>query len=532
MLKGLDGIIGPTIVGGFMKHRITLSLLILMCAVLPSYGDWMDDVGYTSLQSRLGGGTPTGAGIDVTQVEAGDGNNNYAPDVNHSEFASKTINIKSGSSGVSSHATTVGRYYYGTSLGFGSGINPIDVYEANAWLNNGFLRLRTRFLPLTEDRRVQNHSWIGSYGNDTYDIDVLRRLDYVINRDGVVVAVGVNNGSGTEMPKLLSSAYNVLAVGLTNGNSSRGPTQIDESGRVKPDIVVPLNLTSWASPVVASSGALLLETADADTGMDYMTNTAKALLVKAQLMAGATKDEFSNWRKGFATPSTDGSVPLDYRYGAGELNIDNSHLILTGQEQDAGGSSDVNIIGWDFGDADSGTSRQYFFEIPPFNYIQDISILVTWNRTFTVSGVNPKVFTPSFANIDLRLNQADGYSVGTLINESVSTLDNVEHIYLQQMINGRYVFEITTDADWDYAVAWKVVLAPTVATDFDGDSDVDSDDFDYFQSCSTGPAVGPPSPGCENADLDGDNDVDQSDFGLFQRCISGAEVLADQNCYP
>jgi hypothetical protein len=66
-------------------------------------------------------------------------------------------------------------------------------------------------------------------------------------------------------------------------------------------------------------------------------------------------------------------------------------------------------------------------------------------------------------------------------------------------------------------------------SDYDGDGDVDGDDFDLFQSCTSGPAI-PLTPGCEDRDLDMDNDADQNDFGLFQRCYSGESVLADPNC--
>lgn len=53
------------------------------------------------------------------------------------------------------------------------------------------------------------------------------------------------------------------------------------------------------------------------------------------------------------------------------------------------------------------------------------------------------------------------------------------------------------------------------ACDFDDDGDISSADFMTLQGCITGPALGPPTPGCDQADLDGD--VDQTDFGLFQR---------------
>jgi hypothetical protein len=69
-----------------------------------------------------------------------------------------------------------------------------------------------------------------------------------------------------------------------------------------------------------------------------------------------------------------------------------------------------------------------------------------------------------------------------------------------------------------------------VRGDFDHDGDVDPDDLTTFENCATGPNVGPPAPGCAEADADLDNDVDQTDFGLFQRCLSGSGVPADPGC--
>lgn len=66
--------------------------------------------------------------------------------------------------------------------------------------------------------------------------------------------------------------------------------------------------------------------------------------------------------------------------------------------------------------------------------------------------------------------------------------------------------------------------------DFDRDNDVDQDDFGHFQSCLTGPALGPAAGGCHDADLDNDQDVDLEDFGIFQRCLSGPRVPAQPTC--
>lgn len=69
-----------------------------------------------------------------------------------------------------------------------------------------------------------------------------------------------------------------------------------------------------------------------------------------------------------------------------------------------------------------------------------------------------------------------------------------------------------------------------VSADFDGDGDVDQEDFGHIQSCLTGSGGGPVAPDCDNAVLDGDTDVDNGDLDVFVNCISGADVLAEPEC--
>ena len=70
-----------------------------------------------------------------------------------------------------------------------------------------------------------------------------------------------------------------------------------------------------------------------------------------------------------------------------------------------------------------------------------------------------------------------------------------------------------------------------IPADFDGDGDVDEDDFDVFESCSSGPAIPhTSSQTCQEADFDEDNDVDQDDFAVFQSCFSGQGNEGDPNC--
>lgn len=78
----------------------------------------------------------------------------------------------------------------------------------------------------------------------------------------------------------------------------------------------------------------------------------------------------------------------------------------------------------------------------------------------------------------------------------------------------------------------KIVTGtPTVPMDFNGDGDVDPDDFAIFDSCFSGPAIPHNgTPNCVKADTELDSDVDQSDFGIFQRCYSGQGIPSDPGC--
>lgn len=99
--------------------------------------DYKADIGYTDLQNLLGANTPTGAGVKVTQVEAG--GTIYAPDVTDPQFNGKTISFPgAASASPSGHATWVGSIFYGTNS-MASGISAVTSYEANDWLSSLFL---------------------------------------------------------------------------------------------------------------------------------------------------------------------------------------------------------------------------------------------------------------------------------------------------------------------------------------------------------------------------------------------------------
>jgi len=71
---------------------------------------------------------------------------------------------------------------------------------------------------------------------------------------------------------------------------------------------------------------------------------------------------------------------------------------------------------------------------------------------------------------------------------------------------------------------------PLPPGDFDGDYDVDQEDFGHLQACLSG--VPQADPTCQDANLDGDSGlfVNTNDLQIFRRCLSGEGVPADPSC--
>jgi hypothetical protein len=423
------------------------------------------DIGFTSLEQRLGAAMPTGANLSVRVVEAPDGSGNYGPNTADTQLGGKTFEFLSGTTGALGHATTVSRFLFGTqslapAIGSTAQGQAAAFSEANNWLGTGYLRPAANQLPQVETRPLVSHSWIGTTGNTTSDTELLRRTDFAIQRDGFVATFALNNGSNTTIPSLLASTYNGIVVGRSDGGHSRGTTTIDGNGRVKPDIVVPTNATSWATPTVSSAAGLLIETARVVPGL---SNGDRPQVVKSLLMAGATKAGDTvpgswNW-------SNSQTQPLDSVYGAGQLNIEHAYDILTAGQFAASTSSLAAATGWDFGTASSILPQRYFFEVMAGG---DLTASLNWQINVTATQGNPPArnysFSSSLANLDLRLFTATDFTLGSLLDASLSTVDNTELIWATGLAPGRYALEVSSNTNnVDYGLAW-VVVVPEPAT--------------------------------------------------------------------
>ncbi len=426
--------------------------------------DWKDEIGFTRLKALAAADLPTASGTGLAQVEGLESGANYAPNTSSTAFSGKAFTLKSNPSGTSNHANKVATNYYSTSSMLPGSTN-VDLYSANGWLGSGFLNQGSGITPLTEFRNVQNHSWI-SIPNENADppvlplpesqvADINRRLDYAIDRDGFVCVVGMNNGASTTLPQLLGQSYHTIAVGRDDGLHSAGLTVHDGSGRIKPDIVAPSaspeSATSWTTPMVAGAAGLLHKKLSESYGL---TGANRPRLIKALLLASATKDTVPGWDNSAARP-------LDDIFGAGELNIWHAYqTLLTGP--DMSGTTQHGPCGWAATETVSRNSpKTYYFKIPPGAPSTPFCASLIWHRT-----VPSNFGTSPLANLTLRLHQANGVATGTMLAESSSAVDNVELIYRNALAPGDYALVVSRPSgsgSVPYALAWHSLPAVTVA---------------------------------------------------------------------
>jgi hypothetical protein len=321
--------------------------------------------------------------------------------------------------------------FYGNGT-MASGVTRVDSWYSNDWLWTGFLGTGTTLPPTTNIPKVSNHSYVGSAGT-AYD-SYLLRVDYLVDKGGQVV-VAAAGGSGSP---LIGMGYNSISVGTSTG----GTGGFTADGRVKPDIVAPMGSLSQATPVVASAATLLVQAA----GSNQLA--AKPQTIKAVLLAGATKTGLSG------TWSHTDTQPLDSQFGAGMVNVNNSHLILTAGRQAASTTTPVAATGWDYNTLTNSKSAQtYLFDVPAGGN-RTISAALTWDRVVSTSLVG------TVSNLDLKLYAVDANNnlTGTPVAQSISTVDNVEHIWLPNGLSaGRYAWhvELTSGGTTDYALAWQ-----------------------------------------------------------------------------
>ena len=441
-----------------------LPLFLASCAaitVAPAQFDWRDRTGYPEFLNLVGSNPPDGSGVLVIQAEAAttQGGNEHLPDVNSSRLQNRTFTSANGPYTFSGHANNVALTFYGDEVpntirgSVATGIDDILVYDANSYLNALFQD------NLPTDRKVHSNAWIAPDLNSNglnLRTTILASSDNTIANRKFLTINGLNNGSGSVVPDVYGHLLNGLSVGLSEnlnsnvgpGNHSRGGTYRSDyfPGRSKPEIVVPSDFVSFGTGSVAGVAATLYDVADNSAALSDANDNSEVM--KAILMAGATKEGLDGWDR-------TSSRPLDEVYGSGQINIANSYQILIAGSQNSTGTA--QRTGWDFSSVSGfGTNtRNYNFTIPAAAPANILSAVLTWHH------VSASPASPSpIVNLDLALNRVtpDGL---VLIDQSQSTVNNIEHIYRRQLAPGDYRLTVSvplTGATQSYGIAWQTQL--------------------------------------------------------------------------
>jgi hypothetical protein len=452
--------------------RLALSVMLFSSLALQAQNPYQ--ISQTLLQATTT--NLNGSGIVVAQPEADYGNTNLSTFEVSPAFVNQPTNLFTYISTVgsatgftndvgleSNHADGVANIFYGLPNGLSTNIAHVYNYDANCYISHHIFNLN----------RANGESVV----NQSFAFDPPLALTNQIPYDSAwddfeetyhtLFATAAGNASVVECP---GTAYNVISVGcfygpyLTNNYANGiGPTM--DNGRCKPDITAIGTDTSETAPQVAGAAAILMQAAlRGDGGPD--TNSAfNDRTVKALLLNGAVKP--FGW--------TNSPVfPLDARYGAGVLNVFNSYRLLVGGKH---GSIVSNLVssgsvhpplavtaaepvlnGWDFNTNISSSSPardaiyHYYFNVTnnlPGTKFAGAATLV-WNRQLNQTSIN---------NLDLFLYNCAN---SNLVACSTSLVDNVEHICLTNLAQGRYDLQVwkqggagivsTTEP---YALAWQ-----------------------------------------------------------------------------
>ena len=416
--------------------------------------------------ARLGEEMPDGSaggGVVLGLVEGG--GPAYGPDPGSTNFLGLEVELAGGPSQRSAHAQRTASILAGR-RGVVGAARKLRAFDVQTWLGPAYLGVGSAGPPASDPEApaVFSHSWVAFDGRAA--VPILRRLDFVIDRDDAIHVVGVNNGADTPVPPTLAGAYNAVAVGLDTGASSGGRTAVEEEGRSKPDLVAPGGLTSWATPAVAGVAAL---------GRDFLLardgEVPPAEVVKAALLAAAAKPP------GWANDPEAGH-PLDEHLGAGRVDVDATLRVLEGGPV-AAGEPIQRAAGWAFAEAGPGGGEELTWELDLPVDAGPLSVVATWHRRIAGRTVKARLgdggpvvtrwlTAPRLADLDLVLERLDagGAASAREVIASRSRVDNVEHLFWPETPAGRYRLRVVRaqgQEPWDVAVAWRLRPAGEVA---------------------------------------------------------------------
>lgn len=469
-----------------LKRKILLLGTILLIGCIPARSQNFDTAGVTLLRDLNTNLNATG--VRVCQVEAPDQavtNWEASPFYEGQSVSLFTYFSNLGSSTAfpnsvgseSGHANSVGWDFYGIPFGVATNVAHVDNYDVNYFIKEqvSIVGPITNYIitlpPTNINDPVVNQSFIfADVVNNTYvnvDSNEQTAIDKAYDNYAAQYNTLFVNGIGDGAPAFSSppsTCYNGIGVGAYQGSTSIGPTT--GLHRCKPDItaIAPGASTSFTSPYVSASAAILIQAGLRGDGGGDTNSAVNLMTVKALLLNGAVKP--SDWVN--APPQ-----PLDLRYGTGVLNVFNSYNELNGGKHNDNFSTNVPtgtvhppvatsasvpvLNGWDFNTNTSSSLadgvNHYFFNVTNSTggAAYTLTTTLAWNRHQNVSAIN---------NLFLYFYNAAN---SNLVASSTSAVDNVQHVFVPSLPQGRYDLQVwkaggagIATASEPYALAWAI----------------------------------------------------------------------------
>lgn len=460
-------------------------MLRLLCAALavagpnPAPADVLEDIGYDRLVEKVPG-LGHGASVAIAQIEAIPSGQPgaYFPDTTRADFAH--IDFLDGTGGYfsdnvtktivgvpSGHATSQAVIIASDSAAsMTPGIARLTGFEAIDWID-GTLIDGGRILlnPVRDVAPVNNHSWVGTFALTSDNVEVLERIDWLVDVDDQVHVMATRAGADL----IGSNALNVLHVRHTASTSvvtSEALSGPYVAGRSIVDITVPESSPSRATSRATSAVALLVDSAD--------PGLPAPEVVRAVLMAGAVRKAansdgsvIDDWRETTAHRAGNG---LDFRFGAGQLYLPHAFAIVAGGPVDSAedGGVDVPAAGYDYDEAfggPDGSNRVGSYRFSTGPGVHRLAATLAWNA-FVADGVGTFDPAPRLADLDLALfDTTDGGQ--SLVAGSFSDIDSTENLWTALDPDRRYLLRVSVDETLSnprpYALAWRIESTPSAA---------------------------------------------------------------------
>jgi hypothetical protein len=447
------------VAAGWKGAALFLTGVLLLAATSSCPAGNLDTIGVTRLLASFP--TLIGTGIPLGQPEAqATGSNDwelYPPNEGQPLSFATWINTNGSATNFpnalgfySGHGDEVGANFYGITTGVAPGAQHVNNYEADYF----FAYIVQSNQPVA-DKVVNQSSTFGALPASTQQqVDSI--YDNYIATHGNLFCSSVNDGGQVCAP---GTSYNGLGVGAygIGAATSIGPTV--DNGRSKPDLVAPAGYTSFSTPYVSGAGAVLLQAAARGDGGTNLSAAGDVRTLRALLLNGAVKP--GDWTH---TPP----APLDTRYGAGVLNLFYSYQQLAAGQQPLSASQTVfsgaahppgtpsnlipSLLGWDFqtitsNPLEDSVNHYYFNNSGATNGAFTLTATLEWDRPDGESGINQlALFLYNSAN-------------GNLVTNSVSTVDNEQHIYVPSLARGQYDLQVIKYGSASQSVALSETYA-------------------------------------------------------------------------